>query len=78
MAELDAGDVIGNRIFCRRDLEHIMRGHIEKLDIWFDEPPDQPRTSYAVDLRALARDSLHEMLLSFEGGATAQLHTRTC
>src|SRR3546814_10358459 len=47
MAELDIGDVVGDRVLILCDGQHLIGRHIEELGRVIDEPGDQPRTGDA-------------------------------
>ena len=58
VAELDALDVVGRRVFLLGDVDHLVGRHVEERRQRIDEAADQPRTRDAVDLGMLARHPL--------------------
>src|SRR5439155_13129485 len=58
VTELSAFDVVWNRLPLLGDCGNIVGRNVNEFRKWIDEPPDEPGTGDAVDLRMLSRDPL--------------------
>lgn len=61
VGQFDTRDVIGNRAGFGGDAQHRARRDVEQFRLVIDEPGDEPRAGYAVDLGAFRRDPPHDL-----------------
>src|SRR5258708_37204618 len=59
MAQLDTGNVIGDRAYLRGGCQYLRARHEKELGVLVDEPGNEPGAGNPVDLRALAGDPIH-------------------